>query len=177
LTGTIILGGDPGKTHFGISIFEYPNKTLFNGILAAPVMDFKDPHLKEFVLNVEHLLNKYNPSVLCVERFLSRGFKGNTGEFVTANTSFLAMLFFLKRKIEPQYIMPSEWKMAFNRERGDKEALNKLYDKVKNLYGLSPHRIDSFLIGMYGINKRVLGKSPPYFKAFTESTLKNLGDF
>ena len=148
----MILGIDPGKRNFGVSIVGLSSTgntyKVFSGfMLNHAITDFKNSELaieqaKAFKREINGYLKEYKVDLIVVERFMVRGrYNGATSEYISAMIGVL-----LVSGVKVCIVTPPEWKNAFNK----KFDLKGMYLKLKPL---PPHIVDATLIGIYGAAK------------------------
>jgi hypothetical protein len=147
----MVLGIDPGKRNFGVSIVGVSKtcqtyKIYKTCMLLNAVTDFKDStaaskQAMAFKREVQGYLKKYKIDLIVVERFMVRGrYNGATSEYISAMIGILLVL-----GVKVCIVTPPEWKNAFNK----KFDLKEVYKRTK----IVPHIIDATLIGIYGAAK------------------------
>ena len=139
----VVLSFDPGVENFAWSCVEvhrpFKVSVLGCGMMRNTVRTLTRNVRQQIVLYVEELselLDRFNPTEVIAERYMSRGNGGDTIELVNIMLGALAT----KHK-SITYIPASQWKNAWNRE-GNLEEFYATTDAVA-------HEIDATAIGMY----------------------------
>lgn len=145
-----VLALDPGTSNFGWSILYATSPSDIQvretGMLTSTLTDLKTDVTSQMALfsrELASLVRNQGVNAIAVERFMARGMKGATIEFVNMMIgATVSQLSNGKRKL---LVMPaSQWKNEFNRH----SSLEKFYELAK---GCSVHQLDSVGIGVYGI--------------------------
>ena len=164
-----ILGLDPGKTNFGISVTEFnaagtSYKPLYAGKLKNTITD-----MSQLVAHMDHfndelgLLLEYKPQLVVIERFMNRGsFSGDQGEYVGCMLSLAAYQARANCGSAIQIVQPGVWKQAFNRVLGwkAKDPKPTPLDKLYKYCLTESHELDAFLMTHFGHS---LLTGTPYF--------------
>lgn len=160
-----VLGLDPGKTNFGwaaskvtinnnngsVSIKQLGYGKIQNTVRDLTV-DVKE-QIKAFSMELDGLLRQYEVNLVVAERFQSRGFKGNTIEYVNSMLGVVVSLLLRyeeERNLNTYYfsILASTWKNEAKRQGLLLENLYKDYSFI-----MSPHEIDASVISWFGAMK------------------------
>lgn len=160
------LCADPGSSNYGFSIVEmklYPGKNavfkvLTNGLVENRVnalnrADLFEDQVKSHLREMKGYIEEYNVDCIIIERYMTRGIKGSTIEFVNVMIGALSVVAFAK-KLKVKTLPASQWKNELKR-RG--EDLKSRYKQVLT----TPHQLDSVLMGIYGLGLSVGMKNPP----------------
>lgn len=94
---------------------------------------------------IETILECYDPNIIALERFQSRGLHGPLIELITLMNTAFAYAGNL-RGSETKFLMATTWKSAFARYHGVKVDI--LYKTAKK-FKIEPHTIDSYCIGLF----------------------------
>jgi hypothetical protein len=152
----IVIGFDPGKNNFGISVVRFNRRhqpkiiksfMLNEAIKSLLHGDFNQACLL-FREAVRQLFKQFRPWRIIVERFLTRfrGF-GNTGELIGV---MIGIIWELARQYKIQILLTTaaSWKNQFRRD-------TQL--ELKNIYKINKiipiHCQDASLIALYGYSK------------------------
>lgn len=158
----LVIAIDPGVVNSAFSVFDVNQNitlldrgmfhNLMTSLTSMDISDSRSQFQQEFGKLLESARHKYNyvgPIHLVIERFMPRGYKQTTIELVNIMIGqMLTVHSVLSLSGLVRVITPSQWKNAFNR----KFDLEKSYMKAKKC-GLTPHELDSTLIGRYGIHQ------------------------
>jgi Holliday junction resolvasome RuvABC endonuclease subunit len=158
MTRICLLSADPGTANYGYcilsaSIVEGTKPTdlrilqfgKINTTIKSMVGRIK-PVVEGYSSILEYIMRKHEPVGFIAERFQTRGIGGPTIEIVSFMLGITAYKFIAEDK-PVKLIIASQWKVAFNKKAGDLVAF---YEEVKSL-GISPHEVDAFCIGVYGL--------------------------
>lgn len=170
----ICVGFDPGIKNHAVSILhltfidgvkvlgksDKPQnvlkvKIIKSGILSNPMYDINIDVIEQnrkYCNEVQRILDKYQPQVVCAERFQNRGFRAGGVQMEAVNLMLGALATL------PQFdtrmlklVSPMVWKAAIKRKYDLKEQY-KLCD-------YPVHELDAALIGIYGAHI-LLNKKP-----------------
>ncbi len=161
----IVFSADPGSVNFAYTIQNIVEaqgqirvKFLGSGMLKAPVKDLTQDQamiqLRHFAKQLRRIRKKYNPDVVCMERFQSRGNGGATIEHINMMLGLVPIVF---KDAHVEFPTAAMWK---NRTKPffDLKAAYKGYgltSKAKAYTGITEHQLDSALIGTW-IGHKVL---------------------
>jgi Holliday junction resolvasome RuvABC endonuclease subunit len=151
----IVLGIDPGKNNFAISVVRFGKsqpKIIHNAMLDQAIKSLLhgafDTACQLFRRAVRQLIIKYRPWRIIIERFLTRfrGF-GNTGELIGV---MIGIIWSLAKRFRVQMILTTaaSWKNQFHRD-----TTVKLKDVYKNHQPIPVHCLDAALIAVYGYSR------------------------
>lgn len=170
-TVTRILGIDPGKTNMGISCLGVDKKDnviiLANAVMAKPLNQLSTGFLTSmnlFMKEIDLWVKAYNPHCIAIERFMTRGIKGDSIECVSGMWGAIGYTYQLPTKL----LNAAVWKNAFRRRFPDIEL-----DSVYNYSKTTPHAIDSILQGCYALElalQRPIHYSPDSIVEMAEAT-------
>lgn len=116
----MILGIDPGKSHYAWAAIEQDGTVKAVGMLQTPISELVDPHLTRMArahrLEVQALLRRYQPTAIAVERYEIRtgpGAKGQSGAAVEyVNCMIGALLMLCQDPFVPVHPVPArQWKV------------------------------------------------------------------
>lgn len=151
----IWLGCDPGKRNFSVSVWE--NKRLLHTeIMKNTITNLTENDKKEekfskqlHIYNnaVKYICKTYNPKVIALERFQTRGHGGNLIEIISTMNGVWSVIA-LNRKVPCYLVTASAWKNTFNKTLVT-STLKDLYEVGKK-EKIQAHTIDSSLISFYG---------------------------
>lgn len=155
-----ILGLDPGSSNFGWSVvrvkvgktFHY--KVLANGKIEKTLHSLKDDVLTDinvFKAEIRKILRTYKPTHLIAERFMTRGIKGATIEYISVMLGVLTQMGIKNIR----FITAAQWKNRWNRHY----RLDDFYKRV----GIEDHQVDATNIALYGA---AIWHGAPYFDYF-----------
>lgn len=157
MTEYTILGLDPGSTNFGYAVIKvsvgkrFQYKVLENGKLTCQLRSLKGdvmPSINLFKAEVRKILRRHKPTHLIAERFMTRGIKGATIEYISVMLGVLTQLGIKNIK----FITAAQWKNRWNRHY-------KLDDFYKQVC-IEDHQVDATNIALYG---SALWFDAPYF--------------
>jgi Holliday junction resolvasome RuvABC endonuclease subunit len=100
------------------------------------------PSLIKFYEKISEIFDLYEPDVVCIERFMSRGLGGTLIESVSMMIAVICLIC-LHRNIQIYTCVASEWKNEVNRHID----LEQVYNYAKSI-GLSNHEIDGSMIAL-----------------------------
>ena len=154
-----VLGFDPGPKNFGCFAGELILKRSMpllrikeSAMLENTVQDLTgdlNEHIEDFLDEMMYYLETYNPHAIVTERFMTRGFKGATIEYVCVMIGALTTLAYsFNPKIKIITPTAASWKNRVNKQLD----LKTLY-KVLKRYGIPDHRVDASLMSMYVLKK------------------------
>jgi hypothetical protein len=172
-----ILALDPGSKNFGWSVVELSDngglKIVANGMIKNTLIELKEDVWSQgrpFIRELRGIMRVHNVGALISERFMPRGYGGNTIESVNQMIGMaLGSMWNKKRNAECILIPAAQWKNAVNRV----SDLDDLYTKC---IGCTPHQVDACMIGLYGgytIASRVAYSD---FKALEKSLIAQIID-
>lgn len=149
-----VLGIDPGKTNMGVSIIgSLPDDQLVvlaNAMMTNPLSELSHnfrTNLEVFLSEIDRWVRLYKPDGIILERFMTRGTMGTTIEVVGIMIGAIAARYELPIKI----ISAATWKNEFRRRFTNINGIELAeYYKVA---GITPHALDSVLIGCYGMEQ------------------------
>lgn len=144
-----ILGIDPGKTNMGISCLgvdsNYNVIVLANAVMTKPLNQLSAgfmQSLNTFMDEIDLWVKLYDPHCIAIERFMTRGIKGDSIECVSGMWGAISYKYQLPTKL----LNAAVWKNAFRRKFPDCE-LESIYNYSKT----TPHAIDAILQGCYAL--------------------------
>lgn len=162
------IGIDPGIKNHAVSIMDItfrPRgmdvKVIKSGILKNPVFDLNTDVVAQCQLycnEMTRIIEKYNPVMVCAERFQNRGFRAGGSQMEAVNV-MLGALSCLPHfdNVQLKLVSPVVWKSAVKRHFELKEHYK--------LCRFPVHEFDAGLIGIYGAHV-FTGR-----KAFTDTIL------
>ncbi len=145
-----LIASDPGTKNYAISVVtleklgkKFSVTVHENGMIKETVKGIKDSHLLkkellQYVKKMKKLEKSHKPNALAAERFMTRGIKGPTVEYLNMMLGALNT----NTKLPIKLIPAVTWKVAIAREGIDLKAE---YKKTKAL----PHQVDATMIGIY----------------------------
>jgi Holliday junction resolvasome RuvABC endonuclease subunit len=147
------LSHDPGSTNYGWAVTEvtYTGRSVQFGVLATGMLKHRIVQLKDsdaltatrrkYLREITRVVDKYRPTALIAERFMTRGMKGTLIEYVAF---MLGLLQFVTHTYGMNYklVPASQWKNEVTRWGVD---LNDLYTWSK----ITPHQTDAVFMGLY----------------------------
>ena len=149
-----VLAQDPGSRNYAVSVVRgslirgnLKVKVITNFLLTSLITQLKEPaeFLKEsdnYQEAIRDYIKKYKPDAIAIERFMARGLRGSTGEY-------LATMLGLQRSLTRLdiYAIPAvTWKSATKRWGID---LKMLYKETRT----TPHQVDATVMGIWLIAK------------------------
>lgn len=144
-----ILSLDPGSRNMGIACVGVKNQKIdvvANSIMQRPIASLVEKfttHREAFIYEVECWLELYEPQLIIMERFQTRG---NMGPLIELVSTMNAVVTMIDRNIPCKLITAGTWKNSFHRRFIDVE-LNDLYKDCLT----TSHQLDATLIGCYGL--------------------------
>lgn len=174
-----ILAADPGTANFGYCVLQAnlelgrPPKNIkvlqygkINSTLRT-LTGVATGEAEKYSAAIDYLLGKFDVDFCIMERFQTRGIGGPTIELVSCMIGIAtAKMLALGRPLKA--VIASQWKSAAARSSID---LEKIYENHKALK-VSPHEVDSYFIGLYGLE--LLSKDKPYNQVFSRLNSKIL---
>ena len=170
----VVFANDPGTRNYGYAVLRVtvtkskqkkPTKSpitlhiepLEHGINCTVLDDLRTgkairQQLNGYLEFVQRIQTQYSPTVFGAERFMvRRASSGVTTEYVAFMLG-AAVHQLLPSMKSVRLLSASTWKNAFNRRTNG--ALEAIYAKAEELaapkkFGLTPHQIDAYLIGVY----------------------------
>jgi Holliday junction resolvasome RuvABC endonuclease subunit len=159
---------DPGSKNFALCNIKndkvQSTHLLKNTIRNIRAEDFGFQY-NSFVGEINGIINFVRPELIVIERFMPRGFGGNSLELIGYMNAVITELCRAKG-IHIHLISAGQWKTKLSPYLDLKE----LYKEVKREYKLAPHNIDSMCIGRYTINGNKFSEAD---KAWIKSNIKN----
>lgn len=155
-----ILGLDPGSANFGYAVIQvsvgrtFRYKVLEDGKLSCMLRSLKGDvttDINLFKAEVRRILRKHKPTHLIAERFMTRGIKGATIEYISVMLGVLTQMGIKNVK----FITAAQWKNRWNRYY----CLDDFYPQVC----IEDHQVDAANIALYG---SALWFDTPYFDFF-----------
>jgi hypothetical protein len=154
--GLNVLSLDPGTANFAVNAMKLEGarslhsiKPYLSVMLKNPLNDLKkgSDRMEAFKSEIREIVVETNPDVIVIERFQSRGLRGNTGEMVSMMTGMVCGMIDdfqleLGKKVVLHTPTASTWKNAFNRVY-DLKTLYTHLEKARYI-----HRLDALLMGM-----------------------------
>lgn len=156
--GLTVLGFDPGTVNFGVAVSKIFGcdsieriNVLETAMLGNPLTDIvadMQSQYASFSAEIRSYIDTYDPDVIVIERFASRGLKGKTIElvgFMIGAIIAIASSYNEKGKhiiIRP--VMPASWKNQVNRA----SDLDYLYKGFKTKKVVA-HKVDAALMSLY----------------------------
>ena len=157
-----VLGFDPGSKNFGCFAGRIVDGVLVpmeSSMLQYPITEIKGQslmHITSFMNEMRSFLDCYEPDVVVIERFMSRGLKGKTIELVSIMLGVLSSLVFSYRQkgsaISLNSVTAASWKNRVNQI----VPLTQVYADLKP-HKVPDHQVDAALMSLYSI-----GKTNPY---------------
>lgn len=153
-----VLSLDPGTANCAIAcstLTEQP-VLLANALLRSPIRGLTSglpQKRRAFLQELALWVKAYDPSIIIMERFQSRGLKGSTVEEISV---MLGCVLTQYPKLDVQFITAATWKNQWHRDFSGYE-LKTLYKVCRT----TPHQLDATLIGLHAGQKK-LGYSPTY---------------
>lgn len=143
-----VLSFDPGTTNCSFSVLRIKRRVnnfkyeiLKSGMISNTFTDMKDKlPIAELSNEIEEIFTTYRIKAVILERFMPRGFRGNTIELVNIIIGVILSTA-AKYTSNLKVITAATWKNNFNRNRD----LKKFYRDVNWV----THKIDAICIGLY----------------------------
>ena len=131
-------------------------KIIKSGMLTSPMNDVNLDVVSQnrtYCAEIQRILNKYQPDIVCAERFQNRGFRAG-GVQIEAVNLMLGALASLPQfdTRELKLVSPMVWKSALKKRHDLKGEYKKCRFPV--------HELDAALIGIYGAH--ILTKRKPF---------------
>ena len=141
-----IMGFDPGSTNFAWAVTEinvrpFRYKVLGSGTLKYPIRDMKNnvpESAKRFRSEVVAIRKRFGATLGIAERFMTRGIKGATIEYISLMLAELLHVGF----DDVKFITAAQWKNRWNKMA----TLDDFYKDVL----VVPHQVDATSISIYG---------------------------
>ena len=174
-----IFAADPGTANFGYCIIRAdlgiglaPRniKVLQYGKINCTLRTLTGVATSEsqkYSAAIDYLLDKFQVDFCIMERFQTRGIGGPTIELVSCMIGIVVAKMLASGK-PLKAIIASQWKSAAARSGIDLDTIYSNHKANK----VSPHEIDSYFIGIYGLE--LLSKNKPYSSCFSASNNKIL---
>lgn len=186
---TIIASFDIGSPNTAITVAKYNKKrsiiytncminntignltnkpNIFKKRKFPPFMDSLDLFINE----INPFFKKYNPNVIIGERFQNRGIRGGNSlsELASFMLSIITYIGYINN-CECYLITASTWKNKFKNDCVSPSLID-IYKEANN-YSITPHQVDSALIGIYvGRNNYSFLMNPQKYRNF----INNLRD-
>lgn len=144
-----ILGIDPGKTNMGICCLGVDSNDnvilLANAVMTKPLNQLSTGFttaMNTFMAEIDLWVQLYKPHCIAIERFMTRGIKGDSIECVSGMWGAISYHYQLPTKL----LNAAVWKNAFRRRFPDVEL-----DSIYNYSKTTPHAIDSILQACYAL--------------------------
>lgn len=143
-----ILSFDPGSRNMGIAcvgVRKGKIKVIANAIMEHPLQSLACQYRTNreiFVNEACRWFDAYDPQLLIMERFQTRGHGGPLIELVATMNAVISTI---DRSKPCKLVTAATWKNAFNR-RFDVD-LKELYRECAT----TPHQLDAVLIGCFGL--------------------------
>lgn len=170
--GLRVLGFDPGTANFGcfaghvverkglLEVTSFESSLLINPLTV--VGNFQEGDVDRYVNEMRSFIETYEPHMITIERFMTRGINGATIELVSMMIGMLSLLvkeYEAKRgqRIQLNIIPAAVWKNQVNRVY----SLDDVYSDAR-AHGIPDHKVDSCLMSLYLL---VPGKNPYEFLA------------
>ncbi len=163
----IVFSADPGTKNFAYTIQKvsfdgdkFKLKFLGTGMLKSPVIDLTgynaQTQLRHFKKQLKRIKKKYNPDVVAMERFQSRG---NGGSTIEAINMMLGMVPIVFGKVNVYFPTAATWKNRTKPYFDLKNAYKHygLTSKAKSYTGKTEHQLDASLIGLWVFHKETEG--------------------
>lgn len=150
-----VLSMDPGSSNMGIAVTEYSYdhqsaRVLCNAIMKSPVKGIAKDLRKSrdrFLEELHLWIDLYKPDAMIIERYMSRGIRGSTGEEINIMIGAAITEF---KDIPTLLVSAATWKNDFRRQfPNDQDNLKRLYKVCKT----TPHQLDAVLQGLYLLKK------------------------
>lgn len=156
--GLRVLGFDPGTVNFGVAASTVYGTDSIERISVSEITMLENPmtdiapdmyeQYAAFAAEIRSYIDTYDPHVIVVERFASRGLKGKTIELVGYMIgAIIAVVESYREKgkhIVLRPVMPASWKNQVNRVH-DLDYLYKGFKTKK----VVPHVVDAALMSLY----------------------------
>jgi hypothetical protein len=154
----VLLTFDPGSVNMGIAatmldLEKRKARVLANAVMENPIKglvhDIQGTR-QRFVKEVDAWVERFKPHGMVMERFQSRGLRGNTAEEVSIMIGI--MLERYGSRLPFKIITAATWKNDFHRKWNDGKTSGEV--DLKELYKevcVPPHQLDATLIGLYGL--------------------------
>jgi hypothetical protein len=166
-----IIGIDPGKTNMGICCLGVDlndNVIIFaNAVMTSPLNQLSAGFMQSmntFMAEIDLWVKTYSPQCLAIERFMTRGIKGDSIECVSGMWGAISYKYQLPTKL----LNAAVWKNAFRRKFPDCEL-----DSIYNYSKTTPHAIDAILQACYALElalQRPIHYSPESIIEMAEAT-------
>lgn len=192
-----LLSFDPGQKNCSFAIVESSSKSvnslkvMSHGLLPANTTNLElktASKVRQQILNLQetllHIQEKYSPTHLILERYMTRGFGG--GSNTTEVINFLIGCIVAQNIAPVKLIGASTWKNEVKRHRikqglspqRHKHTCNKVevyagFETAKAIVPVSAHQVDACYIAAYGL--ALLRKAKPFaefdFDAFDKKII------
>ena len=177
-----VLGCDPGSKNFGLFVGNVNEdlteiEVLKSGMIDTCLTEMKGniiPDVEAFAEDYENIIQEYQPDVITLERFQTRGFKGKTIELVGTMLGIMMLKnaeLACTKKVDVRLLTAATWKNQVNRI----SKLKAVY-KVMKKRKVVDHRVDAALMSIYNLTNdpyrflKVAEQRNSFFKQLVEHT-------
>ena len=150
--GLRVIGMDPGSTNYGVFVGDIVGKQkvesfipIESSYIIHTLKGIKSgPDLHLFTKEIKELFEHYQPDVVCIERFVSRGLRGSEAEKIGMMNGIISTVAEnMKGRKTPtvRFVMAATWKNRYNKLRDLKEDYKKI--------PLTNHQWDAAMIALF----------------------------